>query len=445
MNRRDFLKKAGILASAVPLAACAAKAQQETETETRSSNNQNVLKVVQQKHFIAGYDQWFDEEFVINWGEKNGVKVEVTHASFGDLFPIATGFVAMQTGCDVFAFPSPPMAFEDDVVDLSDIGKELENSFGPMLPQAKNCLYNPQTQKWTGISDHWVPLVTNWRSDLWEEVEPGSSPQTWDDILRVGRKLKRLGHPIGLGMSTDLDSNIALNGLLNAYGSVIQDEKGLVTVNSAETVAALTLGAALYKETMQPEILAWNASSNNQFLLGSKGSFAMNAVSVTRVAEKNDPDLAKVIALSPPPAGPVQRMTPANVVSVYTVWKFSKQIDLAKQFIKDLILAAETAFQKGELYNYPSFPGAVKNLEAAYDKEPKYAFLKTAPEWVCNVGYPGNANAVTNEIFDNYLVPKAFSLVAIGTLTPEEGSLWLEKEVNKLVARWNVRNIANNS
>jgi hypothetical protein len=43
------------------------------------------------------------------------------------------------------------------------------------------------------------------------------------------------------------------------------------------------------------------------------------------------------------------------------------------------------------------------------------------------------------------LVPKAFSLVAVGTLTPKEGSLWLEKEVNKLVARWNVRNIANNS
>jgi multiple sugar transport system substrate-binding protein len=322
------------------------------------------------------------------------------------------------------------MAFEDEVVDMRDVAEALESSFGAMLPQAKHSLYNPQTQKWTGISDHWVPMVSNWRKDLWEQAEPNSSPNTWEDVLRVGRKLKQNGHPIGMGLSTDLDSNVALSGLLSAYGSVIQDPEGVVTVNSKETIAALQFGRSLFKETMQSEVLAWNASSNNQFLLGESGSYAMNAASITRVAEKDNPSLANKIAISTPPAGPVQRIMPANVVSVYTVWKFSKQIELAKQFVKDLILEAETAFEKGELYNYPSFPGAVKNLEDAYKKEEKYAFLSTAPEWSCNMGYPGNANAVTNEIFDNYLIPKAFSLVAVETLTAKQGALWLQTEVN---------------
>lgn len=443
MNRRDFLKRMGVLAGAVPLAACSAKNNgSDDPAQQQNKSNGQVLKIIQQKHFIAGYDEWFDQEFVVEWGKKNGVTVEVTHLSFGDLFPLATGLVALQSGCDIFGFTSPPMAFEEDVVDMRDVGEALEERFGPMSPQAKNSLYNPETGKWTGISDHWVPLIVNWRQDLWDQVEPGSSPDTWDDVLRVGRKLKLIGNPIGLGMSTDLDSNIALLGLLNAYGASIQDAGGRVTVNSPQTVEALKFGAALYAEAMQPEILAWNASSNNQFMLAGKGSFAMNAISITRVAEKNDPQLAQKIALSAPPAGPVQRITPANVVNIYTVWKFSQQIDIAKQFIQDLILASATAFEKSELYNYPSFPGAVPNLSQVYAGEQKYQFLSSSPEWVCNIGYPGNATAVANEVVDTYLVPKAFSLVAIGTLSPEEGARWLETEVNKIVNQWAVRNAA---
>lgn len=441
MNRREFLKRLGVLAGAVPLAACAADQTNQTTQQSQSAaNGKATLKVIQQKHFIAGYDDWFDNVFAKQWGEQNGVNVEVTHIGFGDLFTAATGIAATQTGADIHAFPSPPMAFEDEVVDLSDIGQALEAEYGEMLPLAKNSILNPETGKWIGISDHFVPLVSNWRSDLWEAAEAGSAPDTWEDVLRVGRILKKNGHPIGVGMSFDLDSNIVLNGLLNAYGAVLQDEKGIIAINSSQTVDALKLGGALFRETMQPEILAWNASSNNQFMLSGKGSMVMNAVSITRVSEKSDPALANRINISKPPSGPAQGKTPANVTSVYTIWKFSKHIDLAKQFIKDLIAESSAAFQHAELYNYPAFPGAVSGLKQAYEAEPKYTFLSTAPDWVCNVGYPAFANAVTNEIFDNYLVPKAFSLVAMKTLSAEDGAKWLGTEANKLLEQWRIRN-----
>jgi len=47
-------------------------------------------------------------------------------------------------------------------------------------------------------------------------------------------KLKAAGHPIGIGLSNEIDSNMALMSLMMSFGSYIQDEHARVTINSKE-------------------------------------------------------------------------------------------------------------------------------------------------------------------------------------------------------------------
>ena len=63
VSRRDLLKTAGSTALAAGVAPAIipgrARAQQKT------------LRILQWKHFVPGYDEWFNETYVKEWGEQN--------------------------------------------------------------------------------------------------------------------------------------------------------------------------------------------------------------------------------------------------------------------------------------------------------------------------------------------------------------------------------------
>src|SRR5438046_5107128 len=71
LNRRKFLTVAG---------AGVAGGSLLTMLEARQAPAQikgTTLRILQWSHFIPAYDAWFDNVFVKEWGEKNGVKVRV--------------------------------------------------------------------------------------------------------------------------------------------------------------------------------------------------------------------------------------------------------------------------------------------------------------------------------------------------------------------------------
>jgi multiple sugar transport system substrate-binding protein len=130
--------------------------------------------------------------------------------------------------------------------------------------------YLPKTKKYFGFSDNFVPDPGNYRKDLWDAV--GMVPDTWDDVRVGGRKIKeQFGNPVGIGLSQEVDTNMAMRALMYSFGSAEQDAEGRVTLNSKETVEAVKFVRALYKETMTPEVFTWDPASNNRFLISGKG------------------------------------------------------------------------------------------------------------------------------------------------------------------------------
>lgn len=145
------------------------------------------------------------------------------------------------------------------MIDHREIIEELETKVGKMTPFVERSTLNPRTNKYFGVSDFWAPNPVHYRTDLWDPI--GLRPDTWSDVLSGGRRLKAQGHPVGIGMGPDAESNVTLLGLMHGFGAFIQDEDANVVINSRATVEAVKVGADIFQSAMTEEILGWDIAS----------------------------------------------------------------------------------------------------------------------------------------------------------------------------------------
>jgi multiple sugar transport system substrate-binding protein len=436
ISRREFVKLTG----AGALAAGVGPAFLFSRPAGAASK---TLKILQWSHFVPVYDKWFDGVFTKEWGQKHDTEVTVDHITIAEINARAAAEVSAQKGHDLFMFLSPPAAYEKQVIDHAEIYQQVEKKHGKVIPLGHRSTYNPKTKKYFAFSDSYVPDPGNYRKDLWSQVGYPNGPDSWEDLRVGGRKIKEaLGNPVGIGLSQELDTNMAVRALLWSYGGAEQDEAGRVVLNSKETIEALKYMRALYKETMTPEVFTWDPSSNNRGILAGKLSFVQNAISVTRQAEKDNPEMSKQIQLTPALKGPVRRIAAEHVMDCYVIWNFAENKEGAKQFLVDLVDNFNTAFKASEFYNFPCFPTTVPDLNTQIANDPKavppdkYKVLGNVLEWATNVGFPGYASAAIDEAFNTFVLPTMFAKVAREEMTPEEGVKAAETELKRIFAKW---------
>ena len=406
-----------------------------------------TLKILQWVHFVPGYDKWFNETYVKEWGEKNDTKVIVDNIGLAGLNSRAAAEVSAKKGHDLFMFLWPKPDMEEQVIDHKEIYEECSNKYGKPIDLAIRSTYNPKTKKYYGFSDSFVPDPVNYRKDLWDSV--GMSPNTWDDVRIGGAKIKQKhGNPVGIGLASEIDTNMAMRAIMYSFGSSVQDEEGNVVLNSKETIEAVKFVKALYKECMTEEVFTWDASANNRFMISGKGSLALNAISITRTAEKSAPEMEKKIWLAKAPQGPVRRIGLEHVMDVYVIWKFAENIEGAKKFLVDYISNFKRAFLASEFYNFPCFAQTVPDLkeQIAHDKKAqppdKYKVLEDVLDWATNVGYPGYANAAIDEIFSTWVISTMFARAATGFQSPEDAVKAADKKVQAIFKKWRERGLA---
>jgi multiple sugar transport system substrate-binding protein len=440
ISRRQFVKTAGqalAAAGALPALSCGPRA------EKIGGASKKTLRILQWSHFVPRYDRWFDEIYTKEWGARNATQVIVDHMATTEINARGAAEAAAQQGHDLFLFISPPAAYENQVIDHKDVVAEVEKRHGPMIDLARKSTLNPKSGKFFAFSDSYVPDPGNYRIDLWSQVGYPQGPSRWEDLREGGRKIKeKFGNPVGLGLSQEVDSNMALRGLLWSFGGAEQDEQGRVVLESKATVEALEFVRALYKEAMTPEVFTWDPSSNNRMMLAGRASFVCNAISVTRTAERENPELAKKIGLTPALAGPVRRIAAEHVMNCYVIWKFARNIDGAKQFLVDLVGDFPGVFRESEFYNFPSYPTTVPDLAAQLANDPKadphgkYEVLSGVLDWATNIGYPGYATAATDEVFNTFVIPTMFARVARDELTAAQAASNAQKELERIFRKW---------
>ncbi|HWJ32186.1 MAG TPA: extracellular solute-binding protein, partial [Gaiellaceae bacterium] len=234
LSRRELLKKGAAGAAALGAAGAGAPFAFAGPMKFKNKQLKGDLSIIQWVHFVPAYDDWFDNTWIKQWGEKNDVHVKVEHINNTLLDTRAAAEVAAQQGHDLFMNLHPMAAYEDQVINHRDIVKEIEGKVGKYSQLGKLSTYNPKTKKYFAVSDNYVPDPVIWRHDLWNDV--GESPATWDHVAKAAPKLKANGHPIGIGQSQELDSNMALLAFLMCFGGFVQDEHNRPSLYSKKTV-----------------------------------------------------------------------------------------------------------------------------------------------------------------------------------------------------------------
>jgi multiple sugar transport system substrate-binding protein len=437
-TRREVLRRAATGAVVFAYGGAAAKTAVAGPPKYRHKQLAGTLRIAQWSHFVPAYDVWFDNVYVKNWGRANDTEVIVDHINQADIPARAAAEVAAQSGHDLFWFLAPPAQYEDQVIDHKSIVQEISKKRGKMADVCYRSTYNPRTKKYFAFSDTYAPDPVNYRIDLWGEV--GLKPTTWDNVLKAAPRLRAMGHPIGIGMSNEIDSNMALIALMMCFGAFIQNKEQRVTLNTKATRDALTFGADLFK-AMTNEIFAWTAASNNQAFLAGRLSLALNAISITRSAELSNRDLAGKTALAPIP-GAKSRLGLEHVMGCYVIWKFARNKSTAQKFLIDLGTKYIGAFENSKFYNFPSFPTSVPNIKRRLERDPntpkgKYVVLDTINQkYTYNVGYPGFSNAAVDEVFNKFLIPQMFAEVAQGKQSPADAARRFDGEFKQIFQKW---------
>jgi ABC-type glycerol-3-phosphate transport system substrate-binding protein len=448
-NRRTLLKGAGAsltLAAATPFFREGAGAATLVQTPTTTDISGTNLSILLWSHFVPRHDVWFDQ-FVAEWGEANGVATQVDHVNTADVPPAIAAEIAAGEGHDIVEHITSLAQHEESMLPMNDLVEELNSRHGEQLPMAMRNSFNPTTGNFFGLCHGYAPDPGNYRRSLWEQVELADGPSTWDELLEGGGAIRQnQGVQMGLGMSNEVDSMMAAQTLMWAYGAAIQDENENVVINSPETIAAVEYMTELFNTSMTPEVFGWNAASNNQLLVAGRASYILNSISAYRTAQKDQPEVGADIFFRTPlvgPAGEEAALAHGHAVFISMIPNYSQSPDTAKEFLMHLVANYTQASLESEMYNFPAWPETVPELsewlaDDPYESDPadKLSLLETAGDWTTNLGHPGPANAAMGEIFSLPLLPNMMARAAQGQQTAEESVAQAEQEVVAIFDRW---------
>ncbi len=405
------------------------------------------LKILQWSHFVPQYDTWFDP-FAEAWGNANGVDVTVDHINIAELNAALTAAIDAGEGPTLIELPLAAANFVEGIRDLTDINMEAQDLFGP---QADTCVANsylPANDMWYGYCHGWVPDPGDYDRNLWSQAGFPDGPSTWADLLEGGATIKdELGVPMGLGLSPEIDSNMAMRAIIWSFGGSIQDENECVTINSPEVIEAVNYLVDLYDQTMTEEVFSWNAASNNQGLIAGELSYILNSISAYRSLQDIDQEAADNIGFVEALKGPDgDQHASAHLWYIYVIPNYVEEgpeLEAAKAFLLHLTANYNQAVFNSKLYNFPAFETTVPQLEGWLANDPfgsrpadKLTVLLTAKDWVTYLGWPGPSSPAIAEVYATNLIPTMMGRAALRELTPEEAVAEAEAQINDIFEKW---------
>jgi len=394
------------------------------------------LTVLVWSHFIPDVDQVL-KKHAEEFGKMKGIDVRIDTIAHKQFVSKKAAEAQARSGHDIIMnYGADPLVYGDLLADVSGLVGELSGQYGGLIPlAAETCRVKGQ---WKSVPWYYYPYPLVIRTDLIKKVSE-TPPDTWDDVLRVGTQLKKIGKPIGIQLGHSRDGNAALRALMWGYGASITGEDGqTITINSPETRKAVAFIKKLYADAMDPNVISWDDGANNRAFLAGVCSMAFNSPSIykaamskgIKVAETGEP-LAEAIDHILPPKGPKGRFAFADCLTL-GIWKFSKNKDLAGEFLKyhfeksrfDEFLKVAVGYNVPFLKTYRQHP--------VFTSDRKIRFIGEIGKYEHTIGYPGPVTANSQVVWDMYIIGNMFGYAATGQKSVDEAVLWAEKEIKNL-------------
>jgi multiple sugar transport system substrate-binding protein len=410
----------------------------------RAGARQKTLKIAKWTHFLPEYDAWFVNVLAREWGQRHDTQVIVDLIPVEEVSARAAAETAARSGHDLFMFPWPPAEYQRHAIDHTEVYQAVSFRHGNVDRLGHRSTFDPKSKRYFAFADSWMPAPLHYFEDDWGAVNMPLGPIHYGSLRSGGQRLRaKLGIPCGLALAPGLASNITLHTLLLAFGGAVLDADGNVLIDrGARTQAALSYFKSLYEEAGTPEQLTWGPEGHRRAMLARQASCTVSAISLLRAAEKENPEAARKLKLSPPLAGSAGVIAVPYVTNCSAVWSFAENRAGAVQFLSDLIDSSKTAYEQSQGCNFPIYQKTVPDLivrlenDAHGDPPWKYKELKDALHWTANLGFPGFANPVAMEVFNTSVIPRMFASVVKSELSPDDAARAAAAEVKQIADKW---------
>jgi len=389
-TRRDFLMTAGAAGAVLALDRAPAWAQKRE------------LTILSNNHFVPASDDELRRQAEA-FGKQAGITVRVDTIAGLQLPAKRAAEAQSQTGHDmVLLSHADPFLFENNLVDVGALVDNLGKKYGGWYPFAAE---SAQTNVgWRAVPWYWVSFPATYNMSHFKKtgLEP---PKTWEELLKQGKVLKKQGNPIGIAISHTGDANTTFWAVLWGFGGKVLEADGKTpAIVSDKTAAAIEWYKEAYKDAMEPEVLSWDDASNNRGILSGKYSWIHNPISPYNTALKEKMAIADDINHHITPAGPAGHHNSPGINAI-GIWKFSKNVEPAKEFIQflflkenfDAFIAAAMGFNMAPLRNLAEHPIWAKN--------PKLSMLPKEAEFAHARGWPSRPNDAVRRVENNYVLP----------------------------------------
>jgi multiple sugar transport system substrate-binding protein len=363
-------------------------------------------------NFVPAADDKLREQAAA-FSKQRGVKARVDTIAHLQLPSKIAGEVQTQSGHDITIMQrSQTYLYKNHLIPLDAFAESLGSKYGGWYDWARETTFIDG--RWVAVYWLFVTFPGLYNKRHFDEAGL-SAPDTWEDLLKAGRVLKPRDHPVGVPISHCFDANVTFWSVLWGYGGKVVEADGkTLAMRRPEMKATLEYYKALYDEAMTNEVLSWDDASNNRCLVSGHCSWIHNPISAYETARTKNMPIHHDIYLHSTPAGPAGRYWGLQGASL-GIWKFSKQIDLAKEFMAYLFeeenysawIVASEGFMHSALRSYENHP--------IWQKNPKFAILPKEAQYGRTSGWPAKPNEYIQIIEDSYILPDMVAKAVTGT------------------------------
>jgi multiple sugar transport system substrate-binding protein len=416
ITRRRFLRSSAISLGALSLA---------TLDRAPARAQKRELTFLSWNHFVPAADDELRRQAEV-FAKQAGVSVRVDTIAHLQLPAKRAVEAQSQSGHDLLLTGgADPFLFENQLTDVGDLVDELAKKYGGWYPfAAESC----QTKSgWKAVPWFWISFPATYNMAHFKKAGL-EYPRTWAELLHHGKVLKKQGNPVGIAISHCADANTTYWSVAWCQGAKVLEADGKTpAIVSDKTAQVIEWYKELYKDAMEPEVLSWDDASNNRCILAGKCSWIHNPISPYNAALKEKMPVADDINHHPSPAGPAgtHSAPPINMVSI---WKFSKNIALAKDFVKFLFQKEnyDAWIVAGNAFNHPPLRHLADH--PIWARNPKFAMLPKEAEFAHPRGWPAKPNDAVARIEVNYILPDMVAK-AVNGMPTKRAMEWAQEQV----------------
>lgn len=440
LTRRELLRGtaatgAGLFMAGQGFPAFGQEAAPELELPQGAAGKLTVIH--RTEYFEAAQTAFRDT--VAEFATANNVELDISTTnpeSFGDFLGKMTAAVKAGNPPD-FAYTSNvsinQLHLLDLVEDVTDVVDEAVKRYGDIMP-GLNAAVNAQFDgRWKAI-----PLIGTTTSHMFRKDkldEAGIDPATLlnhNDRREAAIKISGPDfYGWGLTPNQSGDGFGYLIGVVQAHGGHFTDDTGqIVQFDSPETVAAFEWLKETYDRNgkyaamLPPGVESWTDTSNNEAWLAQQIGYTHNAFSVYAQSKRdNNPVYGNTILLRAPRALNGDSRDGGNVGGWMTIFKGSKNVDLAKQLALDLLDPVN--FGKISALGGVLFTPAYANLwtDELVATDPNLAIIKeqvSVTNPFLGESWPAKPNAGISAIRAQGVLEQSVANVIAGRMAPAD-------------------------